>query len=729
MDIQHTAVSQSAQIALCSGLGKYATDKKNTLQPVTLNEIEALLLFPTGVNKDAAQWVIFSDLMSREHAKQREQGRFYALWADFDEQEGLTLQKTAEKTAFVIPDRFHVYASRSATEANQKARVIVPLAEPISGADFVRLQRIFNDKLEAQGLKPDRVTERAGQVCYLPNKGEFYGYVTVEHTGQGFNPSRSWCVELEAIKQQEEATNQAAEARKVEAIERNRQRAASGTLSPIKAFNEATDLEYLMQRYGYQKIGSRWLPPESTSGSAGVTVKGDRWISSHGCDSDKGADGSGDAFDLFCYYEQGGNRNAALKDAGAMFTTTDGLNLTQANQQNYMQQQAQAETVKGFNWLDNPQPAKPEQEQDDPKPLDLSQFQAARLLEKQPPPQRYVIEGLIPEPIAAAIVAPGGTGKSFWLMQLAACVASGSPFMGCKVGQPGGVLMLAAEDDADELSRRLHTIVNQSEWYEEAPAQRKKVGENFYPISRLADDNRITIKGADGSITTNHALVSQIVSTAKLVPNLRLIILDPVSRFRTGEENASEDNTRFVEALEFIRRETGVTVLVAHHAKKGSTGETQDDIRGSSAFVDALRWAATLTVLSPDAAKKVGISEDDRKSTVRFTTVKSNYRVDAGEAWFRRGVGGYMKQIDAPVKDTKTDDKGEERYLAALPKLKDLIRKADAKGEPLTERALREYAGTGGIFGMGEISLRGVIKRALEESEIYKKEEGGLALY
>lgn len=365
------AASQSAKIdpsrvPLCSGLGKFATDKHGTLQPVTLTEIENLLANPTNVEKGSAQWVIFSDLISREHAKQREQGRFYALWADFDEPEGLTIQQTAERAAFVIPDRFHVYASRSATETNQKARVIVPLAEPISGGDFVKFQRIFNDKLEAQGLKPDRVTERAGQVCYLPNEGEFYDFKTVEHTGQGFNSSRSWVSELEAIKQQEEAAKQAAEARKVEAIERNSQRAASGTLSPIQAFNEATDLEYLMQRYGYQQIGRRWLPSESTSGSAGVTVKDDRWVSSHDCDRVKGAEGAGgtggDAFDLFKYYEHGGDQQAALKAAGAMFTTPDGLTITQANQQNYMQQRAQVEAL-------NEQ--QPEQEQPQVSGVDL----------------------------------------------------------------------------------------------------------------------------------------------------------------------------------------------------------------------------------------------------------------------------------------------------------------------------------------------------------------------
>lgn len=357
-------------------------------------------------------------------------------------------------------------------------------------------------------------------------------------------------------------------------------------------------------------------------------------------------------------------------------------------------------------------------------PIDIRQHQAANLLAVPPPVQRYVVQDLLPEPIAAAIVAPGGTGKSFWLMQLAAAVASGSPFMGCEIPKPGGVLMLAAEDDRAEIARRLHSIVSTSLQPFEGDQARVAIGRNFYPVSRLADDNRITIKGADGSITTNAPLVDEIITAAKQVPDLRLIILDPVSRFRAGEENASEDNTRFVEALERIRKETGVTVLVAHHSRKGSDGETQDSIRGSSAFVDALRWAATLTV----PAKLHHLPESERKKLVRFTLVKSNYRVTLSEKWFKRGEGGAL-EITSEPKKLSTEAVDRQRYAEALPLLKETIAELAAKGKKVSKRYIADtYGGLEGRFEAGEKKVRGFIERALLDGQLLQDEKGCLTV-
>jgi hypothetical protein len=68
--------------------------------------------------------------------------------------------------------------------------------------------------------------------------------------------------------------------------------------------------------------------------------------------SDSGA--SGDAFDLFMFYEHGNDRTAALKALGSTFTTPDGTTLTKSNQRNYMQQAAADEPLmansSGTNW-------------------------------------------------------------------------------------------------------------------------------------------------------------------------------------------------------------------------------------------------------------------------------------------------------------------------------------------------------------------------------------------
>ncbi|HET8903657.1 MAG TPA: helicase RepA family protein [Saccharospirillum sp.] len=362
--------------------------------------------------------------------------------------------------------------------------------------------------------------------------------------------------------------------------------------------------------------------------------------------------------------------------------------------------------------------------------FDPEQVKARGLLSVEPPPRRYLVEGLMPEPVAAAIVAPGGTGKSFWIMQLGACVASGVSFHGHPIPEPGGVLILAAEDDTDELSRRLHAInKNLLLNHDMTKHQAELLGENLHLASRLGLENRITHK-LNSSIEWNWPLIRQIIETAVRIPQLRLIILDPVSRFRAGDENASEDATKFVEALEIIRKETGVTVLCAHHSRKGSTGESQDDIRGSSAFVDAIRFAATLYTPNAEAAKKLGIDESEARDWVRFSIVKSNYQTNIEKLWYRRGQGGVLTLTTAPTAPSKkVEQRSDERYEAFLVSAKELIRKRNAAGEPLTARQLRAFGGTAGLFKMGEVTLRGCINKALHDNEIIKSEDGFLKLY
>lgn len=356
----------------------------------------------------------------------------------------------------------------------------------------------------------------------------------------------------------------------------------------------------------------------------------------------------------------------------------------------------------------------------------LEQSKAKHLLASEPPPQAFVVEGLIPEPVAAAIVAPGSTGKSFWLMQLAACVVTGKPFMGQAVERPGSVLMFGAEDSRDEMSRRLHSIAREYE-FDGCRLDPEALGEGFYPISLLGQDNRLTVhEGRD--IVRHEARISRLIRMAKAIPNLRMIIIDPVSRFRSGDENDNEAATRFVEVLEQIREETGVTVLCAHHSRKGSSGEDVDDIRGASAFVDALRFAATLARPKPGK----GLCEDDAKGMVRFSVVKSNYRTDVDEQWMRRGVGGVLKPTEAPARPSRSDDakaKGEERYQEALPLLRNLVKDKAEAGEALTRNALRDYAGTAGMFRMGDQNLRGVVNRAIEEGKVLLHEDGTLHLW
>lgn len=330
---------------LCSGYGQYhSPNNERDPQPyvcVTLADIHAMLAAPQAVDKGLAQWAIFSTLPSRVHEEQSAQGEYYALWADFDEPEGLTLADTVGRAGCAVQCDLWGYTSRSATAQCQKARLVIPLAEPVNGKEFVQLQKALNRRLETEGLKPDPVTKRAGQVCYLPNRGEYYQYLVHECSGP-LDPF-TFADDLAAIEREERTAQEARKAAQEAARTKATQRIASGMESPVEAFNAAYDLPLILDTFGYMKKGNRWLSPNSASRTPGVSLTRDgrKWLSAHGSDAGIGKSTSngtmGDAFDLFVYWEHGGDYDAAVRAAGAMFTTTEGQSITQSNQRAYRQ--------------------------------------------------------------------------------------------------------------------------------------------------------------------------------------------------------------------------------------------------------------------------------------------------------------------------------------------------------------------------------------------------------
>lgn len=303
---------------------------------------------PPSVPKDQGPWALFSttiDQLARGHAYQRENGTFWAVWVDLDKVERLAFQDVVELIRQALPGiMFLMYTTRSATKDNPKCRIIIPLAEGIPGRDYPMMAKILNDRMEAAGLPPDRATERAGQLCYLPNRGEFYQYLI--NSGEILNPAVDFAQEIQTEQERLKAEAAEREARHQEAMRKTQARINSGQADPISAYREAYPLELALERYGYIRHGNKWLSPNSESGNPGVSVKDGKWFSHHDSDSGIGQPGKdggswGDPFDLFVWYEHGGDFGRAVMAAGEMLTTTDPVtgeivSITKLNQRQYM---------------------------------------------------------------------------------------------------------------------------------------------------------------------------------------------------------------------------------------------------------------------------------------------------------------------------------------------------------------------------------------------------------
>lgn len=376
----------SSNINLCSGFGQYHSTK-NKRDPkdyvgITLKQLTDMLATPPSTAKEQGQWAIFSNLASRDVIEQRKSGEFYALWADIDDPDGQTLANMFSLACGAVEADLLAYTSRSATEDKQKCRFIVPLAHPVNGNDFEIMQKILNDKLEAAGIMPDRKTETANQICYLPNKGEFYdwhenpfsGLLSVDSWGDEFH------AELEALEAAERERKQRLEQSKRNAIERMQ----SGVKSPIEAFNAAYSAVDLLPGCGGKVKGNRAVSPLSESGNAQMAIQENgKLLSHHGSDMEAGIGKltkSGkarliDAWDLFKYFEHGNDETAALEAAGAMFKDENGVSITKQNQREYMaNHNASPEAIAAVKAMFDKaedEPDEPSEQLEEPSPADV----------------------------------------------------------------------------------------------------------------------------------------------------------------------------------------------------------------------------------------------------------------------------------------------------------------------------------------------------------------------
>jgi RecA-family ATPase len=342
--------------------------------------------------------------------------------------------------------------------------------------------------------------------------------------------------------------------------------------------------------------------------------------------------------------------------------------------------------------------------------FDADRSRFGRFLDSAPPVREYILQDVLPTNVVGLLASMGGAGKSYLAFQLAISATSGRPFLGLTVSKPGRVLCLFAEDDEGELHRRGRVLADHFGLDDQG---HRAVAQGLYVVSRVGKDNMLTRAASDGDVTRT-ATVDRLIEGARRIPDLRLIVVDPVSRFRGGNANNEEHATRFVEVLEEIRHATDATVLGLHHVSQAGIkeGGGQEIVRGSTALVDGVRWVATLQRLRRDQAKDYGLRPDDASRYLRLEIPKSNYTSPFDGLWLRKDAGGVLVPCD--LEPISRPIKAEDEYLTIVARLQALVKDVG----PLTRYAVRDYCGKSGVLGAGDKTVRAVIERAVRDGSL-----------
>ena len=200
-------------------------------------------------------------------------------------------------------------------------------------------------------------------------------------------------------------------------------------------------------------------------------------------------------------------------------------------------------------------------------PLDV--FSAAHLMVQEIPPLQYHVQGILPKKGLAMLAGPFKGGKSFFILQLALCLARGEPFLDFET-TGSRVLILSGEGGRELLKDRLTNMAGDGRGLENIL---------FYIPEKNMDLSKEGVRESLAKTCQDN--------------QVDVVIVDPLIKFNTKDENSTKEMADFVNGLHDLRHSASVAVLVAHHTRKpGKDGGSNGyEARGSSVLageVDSL---------------------------------------------------------------------------------------------------------------------------------------------
>jgi len=210
----------------------------------------------------------------------------------------------------------------------------------------------------------------------------------------------------------------------------------------------------------------------------------------------------------------------------------------------------------------------------------------------------FICKSWLPFPIrtVSLVTAPGGTGKSWFVLQLA--------IRAIQEGKINKAFLWLSEDPKEISKNRFNKVFDKVLKVTDESVKSKIDISDSPTLQFLYDDQR-------------KVEVSPLLSHFKVkLQEYDLIILDPLIAFYGTDENNNSSARRFMQLFTDWANKENKTIIFIHHSTKNTTQS-----RGASAFVDAVR-----TVYELDKIKdKEGNERDTHKRVIKLT--KDNYGI------------------------------------------------------------------------------------------------------
>ena len=310
----------------------------------------------------------------------------------------------------------------------------------------------------------------------------------------------------------------------------------------------------------------------------------------------------------------------------------------------------------------------------------------ANMWDHMPDKPEPLIDGVLRRTHKMLITGASKTGKSFLQTELAIAIAEGREWLGFRCSQ-GRVLYVNLEIDEASCFHRFRDVY-----------KALGIGERH-----LANIDIWNLRGQTEALDT---LVPKLIrrmqrAVRKDDGGYAAVIIDPIYKVITGDENSASDMAKFCNQFDKICKATNAAAIYCHHHSKGAQGgkKSMDRASGSGVFGRDPDALIDLTELPLDTKR--------REQLVRNETIK------AAESWLlprlkeagapegirnqflqaadNADIGAYLASVREALDLTE-----EQRALADDKELAKVIRAAREAAENMTalriEGTLREFA-------------------------------------
>ena len=213
-----------------------------------------------------------------------------------------------------------------------------------------------------------------------------------------------------------------------------------------------------------------------------------------------------------------------------------------------------------------------------------------------PPLAPELICGILRNGHKMLISGPSKAGKSFLLIELAIAIAEGSAWIGHKC-KKGSVLYVNLELDRASCLNRFRDV---------------------YTAKNMKPQNikNIEIWNLRGRSVPMDKLAPILIRRAKK-KDFQLIIIDPIYKVITGDENSADQMARFCNQFDKICNDLGCAVAYCHHHSKGLQGQKKAMDRASGSGVFARDPDAMLDIIELPLTEAI-IDQEKNKAVCRY---------------------------------------------------------------------------------------------------------------